>query len=533
MFKKLPLAIVTAVLIWVSASEAVVKVTRSPVSSPYISCQGSLAAVRIPFSAEDMPAKAFLKFLALNGFSWGIKGGNLNLDKITFTFLPKETPTICEIVSAFAQAADVYAEIKGRKIIFSSHVILSYVLPFPVGSISRSVSFSGSGGSLSTPATPNGESTASGGGVSGGMGGGGAQSSSSYELTFWDNLEKGLALILGQTVESSSPSSPDIGLEAPVLEKGESVPQGGFLFGGFSEVSQSNGKIYWADRATGTLFIRVRPSLVQDVDQFVQKLIEKYSRVIRVRIVLYELVEDRGSYYKSSWQQAIRNFINANWKIWGEGSPTNFPPNESLWSLGYEGFSKDESGRALSYGILSILRKYGKARLVDRAVVYLSNGYTAEIARGEHREYVSSFTRTVMEGGVSTSVSKGVIMSGVRFSLRGHVLDDVSWDGPPSVFLSVFSNIVRLESLTTFDTGDGYIQNPAYSGKSSFLTFVVPRGRPIILVALDSQESSKHRSGFPLLDFVLGSRSKVDAKRTLIMILFPEIIDVTRAWGAL
>jgi len=395
-------------------------------------------------------------------------------------------------------------------VVFSSHMILSYTLPFPVGRISRSVSFSGGGVGGSIASTGGVTGTVISGGTSGTIvssssaggfaGGGGAQSSSSYELTFWDDLEKGLALITGEAASSNS--------------------------------TEGSG-LYWADRATGTLFVRVRPSLAKDVDQFVQKLIDKYSKVIRVRVILYELVEDRGSYYKTSWQQAVRNFINANWKLWGEGSATNFPPNQSLWNLQYESFSRDEAGQALSYGILSILKKYGHARIVDQAVVYLSNGYTAEIARGEHQEYVSSLTQTVSEGTVSTSVEKGVIMSGVRFSFRGHVLNDVSWEGPPSVFLSIFSNIVRLESLETFNTGSGQVQNPAYSGKSSFLTFVVPSGRPIVLVALDSRETNRYRSGPPFLGFILGTRSRINARRTLIMVLFPEILDVTRAWGAL
>ena len=170
---------------------------------------------------------------------------------------------------------------------------------------------------------------------------------------------------------------------------------------------------------------------------------------------------------------------------------------------------------------------------MDQAVVYLSNGYAAEIARGRHQEYVSSFSQTVSEGTVSTSVEKGVIMSGIRLSFRGHVLDGENWDGPPSVFLSVFSDVVRLESLETFDTGDRVVQNPSYTGRSSFFTVVAPNGRPIVLVALASDESGSYESGIPGLRWLFGSRSKYRTEKTNLILLIPQILNVTQVWGAL
>ncbi len=394
---------------------------------------------------------------------------------------------LCSLAGMFAYSNDAVMIMNKSLISFTKYIKRDFVLPFPQGSISSSVSMGGSGASDTGLAE--------------------GQMSLAYQTSvdIWEKVKSNLNAMLGQQTSTVSDNNT-------------------------AATSFSNGR-YFLDEATGKLVIEATPETMKKVSDFIDKLKRLYSTTIKVRLTIMS-VDERGNLYTSNrWRAALRTILtDAPWRMglrtpvfegWVSSSQ-GFLGNPSIAGAPEFGFSTIE-GSQESY-VFSALKEFVDVNIIDQATIMLTNGNVAGVSRGISREYVASISETVGQTTTSTSFEKGKILSGIRIYCSGHLTED------GKITLSVFSNLSDLKAMEEVKTAEYSIQNPTIEQKTNFAAFVVPDGQPVLLFSQMSRKTGVEKRGLPgieklpIVGRLFGAQSNYDQTESLIIMLVPEIV---------
>jgi len=491
----------------------------------YVRCVGPRTKEKALVGGTNLKLDVLFDYFERNGFAVVVDPSireQVLSDSLAIRVYAKPKQTFCDLARIIARKLDVTGKLTDDHFYISPYVKIYYTMPYPLGQISQQVLL-------------NNQSSAgiSNEGSTGGMSYGGSTLTYQATLELWKSLEKGMAVILGEG-EKETTEGFNVPPATPTTNTAQTAGETPGLL-----VSGKYG-VFWYEPATGMFYMKVRPSRYEEADSFVRRILRNAARVIKVKVIVYEVIDSDSLSTGANWRIALHNVID-NFNIGFTGDriqSANFggtPGTEGTLSDMESIYAPTIGGIGTIDGVLekfffSVLSKYTKVKLIDQATVLVSNGFMAEISRGRYREYVSSVTRDTSgdTGTVTSSVEKGSIMSGIKLSITGHIVDDEHSEAPPSIFLNIFSDVSRLESMETLNFGTETIQNPTFSAKRSFLSFVVPAGKPIALVSLDSTSNTENHDGIPGSGFfsrLFSFHQKEKGKETTVIILVPTIVE--------
>ncbi len=178
------------------------------------------------------------------------------------------------------------------------------------------------------------------------------------------------------------------------------------------------------------------------------------------------------------------------------------------------------SGREASVS-LNLRALSGKRGLADYRMsnTVAQNGVIAPVVLTETRRYVSGLTRGDGENGPTVRTDN--INSGISI----YALPRLMLNG--KIHLSVWLTQAELNNLTTFDTGEGFVQLPEVDQRAVEYTLIMDPGETLVMGGYEQERSSSSRrggiGGLGALGF-RGNRETGIRRTRLVLMVRPFII---------
>jgi len=277
--------------------------------------------------------------------------------------------------------------------------------------------------------------------------------------------------------------------------------------------------------SSGTITVSARPAKLAQLAEFIDKENKRLSKQIAIDLVVYSVTLDNTNNYGL-------NLTNV-FKINTFGSA---PGTDSIYRLTGPSVPSASSFTTATAGSLSIalLSPHWNANIIPQALSAVGN--VAEITRSPvitlnnrpaSREitvdtaYLASISTTaVQNAGVSTSVTPGIVTTGLALQMLPRILDD----GRILLQYSVkLSDLVSIKSASS--TGDQttantqVIQTPETANKIFVQQAIMQNGSTLVLAGFDKNTNTDNRNGIGSADnWLLGGGTANDHKREEIVI---------------
>ena len=320
----------------------------------------------------------------------------------------------------------------------------------------------------------------------------GSMIQSSSTTDFWKDLEKAVSGILGNGEQRSVVVSPQAGL----------------------------------------VTVRGMPSEIEAVKSFLQQSERHLQRQVILEAKIIEVTLDDEFQQGINWQNALANV----------GS-TNFTLTTTAGTFG-NGVTNDIGGvSALSFqnadfnGVLRLLDTQGDAQVLSSPRVTAINNQKAVIKVGQDEYFVtdvSSNTSTATNGVTNTtpSISLRPFFSGIALDVTPQI------DGNGQVILHVHPAVTETaEQTKTIQLSDENVVLPLAQSniRESDTIIRAGNGEIVVIGGLMQTVVSEQESGvpglrsIPVLGNLFKSKSKVEKKKELVILLKPTVVD-TGVW---
>jgi general secretion pathway protein D len=304
------------------------------------------------------------------------------------------------------------------------------------------------------------------------------------------------------------------------------------------------------DRASGSLYVRARPSKVSAVAQMLEKGRTYRNRQVQIDAQLLDVVLNNDSQLGINWTSLgnrVMATVGATPATIGQalGTVGGLPnllgrsvtiPSQLMGATGATGGGITLSNKVFS-ATINALSTYGRVKVLSNPTIRVNNGIPAFMSVGTNYRYVKEITSMASTtagagaaGGivpVTTEVKTDSVFSGVVLGLGALVKEN----GEIELFVRPSQTQVDRESLGLVDVGDGArLTLPIVSTKSMTTMLHMRDGDVVLLGGLIAQDTSNGRSGLPGLSEAPGigalfrSSAEYGTTRELVMIIRARII---------
>ncbi len=304
------------------------------------------------------------------------------------------------------------------------------------------------------------------------------------------------------------------------------------------------------DRASGSLYVRAKPSKVSAVAQMLEKGRTYRNRQVQIDAQLLDVVLNNDSQLGINWTSLgnrVMATVGATPATIGQalGTVGGLPnllgrsvtiPSQLMGATGATGGGITMSNKVFS-ATINALSTYGRVKVLSNPTIRVNNGVPAFMSVGTNYRYVKEITSMASmtagagaAGGivpVTTEVKTDSVFSGVVLGLGALVKES----GEIELFVRPSQTQVDRESLSLVDVGDGArLTLPIVSTKSMTTMLHMRDGDVVLLGGLIAQDTSNGRSGLPGLSEAPGigalfrSSSEYGTTRELVMIIRARII---------
>jgi general secretion pathway protein D len=327
----------------------------------------------------------------------------------------------------------------------------------------------------------------------------------------------------------------------------------GSTSGGASAASGTKGDEaarFSMDRASGSLYVRAKPSKVSAVAQMLEKGRTYRNRQVQIDAQLLDVVLNNDSQLGINWTSLgnrVMATVGATPATIGQalGTVGGLPnllgrsvtiPSQLMGATGATGGGITLSNKVFS-ATINALSTYGRVKVLSNPTIRVNNGIPAFMSVGTNYRYVKEITSMASTtagsgaaGGivpVTTEVKTDSVFSGVVLGLGALVKEN----GEIELFVRPSQTQVDRESLSLVDVGDGArLTLPIVSTKSMTTMLHMRDGDVVLLGGLIAQDTSNGRSGLPGLSETPGigalfrSSAEYGTTRELVMIIRARII---------
>ena len=363
------------------------------------------------------------------------------------------------------------------------------------------------------------------------------------EYDIWSNVQKNLDVILGvaareqaalaagRMAAAQAAAQQAEGL-APVMTPSvlPAVPSGR------EESTQraEDGAFYIVDKATGSITVTAKPSVMATVENYINNLKKQLYRQISLEAKIIEVYLEDRSKIGLDWGSILENFnirgtvhFGADGQVYpwistrGDAvSPTRFVSRITMPSVDFNVF-------------LNALDQQGESRVLSNPKITVLNGQPALISVGKDVAYIKEVEREVSDTSGTSKTTYSVkidnVVEGVSMGVMATIVDD-------------HSMIMHLTPITTEIVG-GVIKEERFGqndemkvglpeiGVRQMSTIVqVANGEMLIIGGLiDSIQENTEKFApvvgkIPIVKYLFGVEEKKIKKRELVILLSPHII---------
>ncbi len=363
------------------------------------------------------------------------------------------------------------------------------------------------------------------------------------EYDIWSNVQKNLDVILGVAArEQAALAAGRMAAAQAAAQQAEGLapvmtpsvlPA---VSSGREESTQraEDGAFYIVDKATGSITVTAKPSVMATVENYINNLKKQLYRQISLEAKIIEVYLEDRSKIGLDWGSILENFnirgtvhFGADGQVYpwistrGDAvSPTRFVSRITMPSVDFNVF-------------LNALDQQGESRVLSNPKITVLNGQPALISVGKDVAYIKEVEREVSDtsGNSKTTYSVKIdnVVEGVSMGVMATIVDD-------------HSMIMHLTPITTEIVG-GVIKEERFGqndemkvglpeiGVRQMSTIVqVANGEMLIIGGLiDSIQENTEKFApvvgkIPIVKYLFGVEEKKIKKRELVILLSPHII---------
>ncbi len=359
------------------------------------------------------------------------------------------------------------------------------------------------------------------------------------EYDIWANVEKNLDVILGVAAREQAAltaSKEAAAAQAAAQDAGGGAQTTPPPVSAKTESSQraEDGAFYIVDKATGSITVTAKPSVMVAVENYINNLKKNLYRQISLEAKIIEVYLDNRSRIGIDWGSVLENFnvrgtvsFGANGQVYpwiptkGDvESPTRFVSKVTMPSVDFN-------------VLLNALDSQGKTKILSNPKLTVLNGQPAMISVGKDMAYIKAVERDENISGATSRVTYTVevdnVVEGISMGVMATIVDDNSM-------------ILQLTPITTELVG-GVIKEERFGendemkvglpvvGVRQMSTVVqVANGEMLVIGGLiDSAEENSEDFApvvgkIPLVKYLFGVEEKKLRKRELVILLSPRIL---------
>jgi general secretion pathway protein D len=297
------------------------------------------------------------------------------------------------------------------------------------------------------------------------------------------------------------------------------------------------------NRASGTLYVKGRPSIVQSIEKIVTQESSFRQKQIQIDAQLIDVQLNDASEFGIDWNVfGSRIMASAGTGSIGVASgATNLAasvlPNRVVTipaqSIGTSGSTSGGIGyRSNHFSVaLNALKSFGNLRVLSNPSVLVRNGMPAYLSVGNSIRYVQKITSTVNNTNSASTTAVDVVTDSVFSGVVVGVSAVVKKDGLIELFIHPSQTQVSEASLALVPVGGGnMVTLPVVSTKGVATTLNIRDGDTVVIGGLiDRQKGSTGGavpgvSEVPAVGKLFTSDQSVDNARELVVVLRARVM---------
>ncbi|MGB9711583.1 MAG: pilus (MSHA type) biogenesis protein MshL [Dissulfurimicrobium sp.] len=259
-----------------------------------------------------------------------------------------------------------------------------------------------------------------------------------------------------------------------------------------------DGGSFFLNRQTGTLLVKARPRIVDEIGVYLRALRSKYRRQVLIEANLLEVQLTSGHELGVDWSNLEATLSRSPLQTTGAKFIVNSTTtaNGLLYGLHLSQRYYDVST------VLHALEQYGNVKTLSNPRLKVMNGQSAVISVGQSVSYLKSLQQNLTSGGtgggITTSTTTAEISSIFDGVLLG-VTPVIEGDGFVTLHIvPIKSDLISLEEREF--TGGNRYTFPKVDLREASTVLRVMSGEMVILGGLIQERKEDKGSGVPLLD---------------------------------
>jgi MSHA type pilus biogenesis protein MshL len=306
------------------------------------------------------------------------------------------------------------------------------------------------------------------------------------------------------------------------------------------------GPRYVLNRATGTLYIKGRPSQVATVSQQVDMYKNVLGRQVLIEAQILDIELNDDFSYGVDWSR-LRNNAALNFgsgfslggiasTIPGAANPGRslVIPAESLGSTNNPSFSLAFGTPTQSVAI-NMLKTFGAVHVLSNPSIRVKNTQPAVVSVGRNERYISQTTSNVSNsGGGQSTVSANVITGNLFDGVMLGVIPFIGDDGVINLTINPVQTTIKPGSSDLINVGTEQnpqrISLPKVDFKGITTSLSMRSGDMVILGGLIGESGNRDKAGLPgvaevpVLGEMLGNVNRTSRSRELVVVLRVRIL---------
>lgn len=282
------------------------------------------------------------------------------------------------------------------------------------------------------------------------------------------------------------------------------------------------------NRQTGTLLVKARPRVVEEIDTYLKALRSKYRRQVLIEANLLEVQLKSGHELGIDWSKLEATLSRSPLQTTG----ANFTISNTTTADGLlYGLHISQRYYDIST-VLRALEDYGNIKTLSNPRLKVMNGQAAVISVGQSISYLKSLQQNLTSGGtgggITTSTTTAELSSVFDGVLLG-VTPVIEGDGFVTIHMvPIKSDLISLEEREY--TGGNRYTFPKVDLREASTMLRVKSGEMVILGGLIQERKENSGSGVPLLNRLpyVGNAFKYNIQRTnrveLVILMQVKII---------
>ncbi len=252
-----------------------------------------------------------------------------------------------------------------------------------------------------------------------------------------------------------------------------------------------NNSFFVLNRQTGHLLVRCRPETVNEIENFINHLREKYRRQVLIEAKIIEVGLDQHHALGIDWR-SVNAFISRT-ALRTAGVRAGITPviggKDSFYAMTISSKYSDIST------IFHALEQYGRLSVLSNPRLKAMNGQSAIMSVGQSVAYLASVTRSVDDEGVITYTTEtGSVFDGVLLGIT----PVIESDGIITLHIvPIKSNLVELDNISI--GRDLQITLPSVNLREMSTVARVRSGDIVLLGGLIMESGNIETTGLPVL----------------------------------